>query len=220
MTEDWKDVAGYEGAYQVSSNGRIRSLLGSRPRIMTPFTAHTTGYLQIDLRKTRHSVHRLVAIAWCGGHFDGAHVDHVNGIRDDNRAENLEWVTPSENVRRGYKNGRISPTLGKFSGEHNASKPVIATCIETGEETYFASAMDAVRQGFDSSAISRCCHGQNRFHNGHYWRFGDQQGVEWSDPQATDTQSQSDSTPGQEIGKRSPTAYPVAGSGNQQGNDA
>lgn len=191
MPEKWKDIPGAAG-YQASTEGRIRSVdrkvrcqngwRMSRGKILRPFLAKGTGYLQVEISGKRQSAHRLVAVTWCEGYFDGAWVDHKNRDRADNRASNLEWVTPSENSRRGFSRGRVNPYQGKFSGQHSASKTVISTCLTTGEEKTWASAMDAVRQGFDSSCISRCCNGHSASHKGHAWRFGARHGVEWSEP--------------------------------------
>lgn len=184
MPEIWKDIPGFEH-YQASSLGRIKSLsrlvrsgplpgLRRTPEtIIQPFSAKNTGYLQVMIGRRKYSAHRLIAMTWCDGFFDGACVDHKNGDRTDNRPENLEWVTNSENLKRSFQNGRVSPTLGKFSDSHPTSKPVISTCQKTGEEITWQSAMDAVRAGFDSSSISRCCSGRYRHHKGHLWRYGD-----------------------------------------------
>jgi len=180
MIELWKDIPGQPG-YQASNLGNIRGVPRTakvkggvrsvKGMTLKAFPSGTTGYLQVALFKARLSVHRLVALAWCDGYFDGAVVDHLNDNRQDNRAENLEWVTYSENTRRSFERGRVPPSLGQFSADHPTSKAVIATNLATGEETTFDAAMDAVRAGFDSSSISRCCHGQSKSHKGHAWRF-------------------------------------------------
>lgn len=140
-----------------------------------PFICKSTGYLQIRVKKRKCNVHRLVAFAHCEGYQEGLVVNHKNGIRNDNRAENLEWVTQSENNRHAFRvNGRIPTSLGKFSGEHPTSKAVISTDMKTGEEKFYEAAMDAVREGFDSSSISRCCHGETAYHKGRFWRFADE----------------------------------------------
>jgi len=196
MTKEiWKQVDGHPD-YEVSNLGRVRSLervvrCGPPPgtrriaaQILKPQVVKSTGYLQVELNRKRHSVHRLVATAWCQNWFKGAVVDHLNGNRADNRASNLEWVTMKENIRRGTASeARI--WKGKMSARHPTSKAVISTCIHTGQETFWHSAMDAVRAGFRSDCISRACRGIISGHGGRRWRFaeyGDRHGVEWSEP--------------------------------------
>lgn len=178
--EQWRDIPGIPG-YQASNLGSIRhagrtvrargGYRSVKPRTLVCFVAKGTGYRQVDIRKVAYLAHRLVALAWCDGHFDGAVVDHINNDRSDNRASNLEWVTYSENTRRSFERGRRNPFAGAFSADHPTSKAVIATNIKTGKERLYASAMDAVREGFESSCISKCCAGKSRYHKGHYWRF-------------------------------------------------
>jgi len=182
MSELWRKIPGF-AHYEASNLGRIRSLdrmvrcyNGQRMvkgKILSPFKAKKTGYLQVCIRGKKFSAHRLVGLAWVPGFFDGAWIDHINGKRDDNRPQNLNWVTPSENSKRSFANGRKAPSLGRFSAEHPKSKAVISRCLKTGKERIWASAMDAVREGYDSSCISRCCAGISRHHAGHKWRFAE-----------------------------------------------
>lgn len=167
-TETWAGIEGFP-LYQISNMGRVKSL--KRDIILSTFLAKRTGYLQVELNGIRMSVHRLVGMAFCPGYFEGAWIDHLNAVRTDNRASNLEWVTPGENSLRSFRMGRKPTYLGKFSAEHATSKPVIATNMETGEETRFECGMDAVRQGYQSSCITRSCRGEAAYHKGHYWRY-------------------------------------------------
>lgn len=174
--------------YEVSNLGGVRSLprkvfISSPVRgryyrefpgvVLKPTVKAQTGYAQVRLGCDRGVlVHRLVALAFCPGYQAGLVVNHKNGIRHDNRVENLEWVTHSENLRHGWRVlKRPHPLVGKMGAQHPTSRAVVATCISTGVETRYECASDAVRLGFISSGISNCCHGKQRSHLGCTWRF-------------------------------------------------
>jgi hypothetical protein len=183
MREEWRQVPGFP-AYEVSSIGRVRSLprevaapFGSvavkKGRMLSAWTCKSTGYPQVMLSDRRkHNVHRLVAGAFIPNPEPKPQVNHINGDRADNRLENLEWVTASENIAHSFRVlGRRNGCVGKFGESHPTSKAVISTCLKTGTETRYGSAMDAVRAGFDSGCISRCAAGHSRSHRGHAWRL-------------------------------------------------
>ena len=125
--EIWKDIPGYEKAYQVSSMGRVRSkdriAKGKRGiersikgKVLVQSIAN--GYLRLILsvegKKDQWSVHRLVALAFHGRPgFKDAQVNHINSLKLDNRAENLEWVTASENIIHSYEVGTSSSRRGE-----------------------------------------------------------------------------------------------------------
>lgn len=105
MSEIWKSIQGYDGQYEVSNIGRIRSLIYKNkvcskvrdiPKIIAQ-SYNANGYYRVQLRRKGHSVHSLVLSAFTGSRPNGYYAGHLNGIRDDNRAENLKWVTPQEN---------------------------------------------------------------------------------------------------------------------------
>lgn len=172
--------------FEVSNMGDVRSLTrtvacgrGSREVLGRPrklVKAKRTGYLKVG---NGHSgewlVHRLVAEVFCAkpATLDHLQVNHKNGNREDNRAENLEWATAAENIGHAYKTLRRNGSAkGKFSGQHPTSKAVIARDTKTGVEQVFACALDAVRAlGADSGGISRCCAGRIKTHSGYEWRF-------------------------------------------------
>lgn len=111
MKEIWKDIEGYEGIYQVSNLGRVRSvdryvqhnyggLKFQSGKILKP-SIQNTGYYYVLLYKNgkalRKTLHRIIAKAFIPNPENKPQIDHINGIRTDNRIENLRWVTPSEN---------------------------------------------------------------------------------------------------------------------------
>ena len=121
-SEVWRWVPGYEGLYLVSNKGRIFSTpKKTKPgRIMKQKTTKY-GYKSIclcrDGETSDHRVHRLVASAFVKKTVNRNEVNHINGNRADNRAENLEWVTRSENEKHAYR------VLGKKPTSFWSGKP-------------------------------------------------------------------------------------------------
>ncbi|SCC11074.1 NUMOD4 motif-containing HNH endonuclease [Rhodococcus qingshengii] len=117
--ERWKSVVGYEGYYEVSDHGRVRSVdrtvvssvgIPSRRRGCGISAGLTTrGYLGVGLSRDGESkpfsVHRLVAAAFCERVADGDVVRHLDGNKENNRAENLAWGTDSENMIDQVRHG-------------------------------------------------------------------------------------------------------------------
>lgn len=97
--ETWKDIPGYEGRYQVSSLGRVRTDSG---KIMS-LELTQRGYFRVELwsshSRKRFKVHRLVAIVFIPNPKNLPQVDHINGDKTDNRVENLRWVSNLQNCR-------------------------------------------------------------------------------------------------------------------------
>lgn len=108
--EIWKDVVGYEGFYQVSNFGNVKSLGNefSRKERFLKLSPQSKGYLTVVLQKnsTRKMVlvHRIVAEYFVDNAESKVQVNHINGIKTDNRVENLEWVSHRENLDHAIKN--------------------------------------------------------------------------------------------------------------------
>lgn len=189
MTEEWREPPGYEGIFEVSSLGNIRSIRrtlivsgrnasgdfsckrGYGGRLLSPATTRL-GYKQTRYGGKAILVHRLVALAFLDNPESKPFINHKNGVRTDNRVSNIEWCTHSENLRHAYRElGAVNGFAGKFSKNHPTSKPVTAISLKTGAIHAFDCALDAVRSGIgtDSGQISRACNGKAKQHNGYIW---------------------------------------------------
>ena len=180
--EIFKDIPGYEGLYQVSNIGRVKSLPRNgtinKERILNQ--ENSKGYKRVSLNKNnkaKHfSVHRLVAEAFIPNPLNKPQIDHINTVKDDNRVINLRWCTAKENQRNPITlNNNIMSKIGKkFSeerknklkgprekikrGKHPGAKKVL--CINTGE--IFNCIRDASDK-YDAHSISLCCKGKVKY---------------------------------------------------------
>ena len=194
--EEWRSIEGYEGLYQVSSLGRVRSCDRFakdgrctrlfRGRVLKP-AKNNGGYLQVvlckDGKQTIFRVHRLVGMAFqdiCGEYMNGHEIDHRNTTRTDNRAVNLHWVTSKENsnnpiTRQHYsdaKKGEKGPWYGKFGKEHFSSKPIIQFDLRGNVIAEFDGLKDAERKlGINIKKICDCCRGRSKTTHGYIFRY-------------------------------------------------
>lgn len=173
---DWKDVAGYEGIYQASSNGLIRSLdrkdnLGRRikGKILKPAIGKN-GYLHVilclDGMVSTHSVHRLIANAFLAFSDCKLAVNHIDGNKNNNNAINLEWSTDKQNMKHAADMGLWKkPSKGK---SHPSFKGfTIGINIETGERLVMEGAADIKANGFVRQNVYACLGGKLKKHRGY-----------------------------------------------------
>lgn len=114
MEEIWIDISGYEGKYQVSNLGRVRSLIYKnnangkiykREKLLKQFYDRN-GYLRVDLKMGKRKnaqVHRLVALAFIPNPLEKPQVNHKDKDKENNKVDNLEWVTNQENQLHRYR---------------------------------------------------------------------------------------------------------------------
>lgn len=132
QTEIWKDVPGYEGQYQVSNLGNVRSI-----RVLSKIN-HSKGYHQInmmvDSKLKIMKIHQLVAMAFLDHVPNGNKlvVDHINGDKKDNRLENLQVITNGENLRRAYEI-KIIDNMYKKKTNKSSRFPGVCFFKQTGK---------------------------------------------------------------------------------------
>ena len=171
--EVWKDVAGYEGLYQVSDQGRVKSLerkdcLGRtiRERILKPVVVGG-GYLIVGLyaggKPKKFFAHRLVCQAFHENPDNKPCVNHVNEDKTDNRACNLEWSTRRENNNHGTRNTRTAKALSKSVGQYTLDGELVKI---------WPSTMEVQRQtGFSQGYICKAANGKFKQVYGFIWKY-------------------------------------------------
>lgn len=168
--EFWKDIPGYEGYYQVSNYGRVKSLprkiynkgnksfCFNKGRILK-YSSDVGDYKYVILFKANDKrrtlkIHRLVAHAFCGGYEEGLEVNHKDGDRHNNKSDNLEWVTRSQNVRDTYKRGRnTNGEKNNSSKLQNRDIGVIASLYDSGVKQHIIAKAYGVCQVTISNII-------------------------------------------------------------------
>lgn len=184
--EIWKPIVGFEGLYDVSNKGRVRSIFYHKKRgpLIMKFYRHSNYYgdddnryrivtLWKDKKKHKIFVHVLVATAFLPNPGEKKEVDHINGVRYDNQVENLRWVTRSENRQNPISKKRMSEShKGRYGAQTSHHHKVVQ--LTTGGDLIkeWESISTAVRAlGVRQSGITACCSGRYKSSGGFKWMY-------------------------------------------------
>ncbi len=174
LDEIWKDIENYEGLYQVSTLGRIKSLAG-RPHIVKDRILNIwvgTHYYATCLSKNKkpkfYLVHRLMAVAFVENPYNKPHVNHKDGNKLNNSLDNLEWVTHKENIQHAVDTGLKVALKGKdhykygvFGKDNFLSKSVIQMDVNGNVLSKFDSMTEMAKYlNVNKGLISRACSGE------------------------------------------------------------
>lgn len=174
--EQFKNIEGWPN-YKVSNLGRVVSTKHGKENVLSPMK-NWGGYVSVGLSNVtvkRYLIHRLVALAFIPNPNNYPQINHKNGIRTDNRADNLEWCTGSQNQKHAFKYlGRkpFSPWLGKYDSDNPKSKPVIQKDKQGNIIRRWDSMMQAERiGGFWANHIGKVTKGKLATHGGFKWEL-------------------------------------------------
>ena len=171
--EIWCPIKEYEGLYEVSDKGRVKSLKFGKERILRP-VRNNNGYLLVGLRKNgekkMYKVHRLVSQTFIQNPDNLPEINHIDEDKTNNKVQNLEWCNRKSNCNYGNRNKRISEkmTNGKLS------KPVLQYSLDWKFIKEWQSLHDVERNlGYSSGNISGCCTGRRKNAYNFIWKFKD-----------------------------------------------
>ena len=179
MDEIWKDIKGYEGLYRISNFGRVKCLSrrvrfgkqwrNTETKIMhtrkkgksNPYT--TIILYNIDRKPKTYHIHRLVALHFVDGYFEGGEVNHKDGCKSNNIYTNLEWCNRSENIRHSYH------TLGK---NRMKGKAILQLKLDGTPICFYQSGVEAsMVTGICKSCITDCAIGKLHHAGGFKWEY-------------------------------------------------
>lgn len=188
MDEIWKDIEGYEGLYQVSKLGRVKALPkycfnGSvdwlmKEHILKPLKIHSYTYVCLYKNKKykRKAIHRLVALAFIPNPSNKPDIDHINAIKDDNRAVNLHWVTKTGNMNNPLTRKKISESKKGTPQPKGIDNKRSRTILQYTLDSKFIKEWHGskeIARAFNgcNSFILKCCRGIYHQAYGYIWKF-------------------------------------------------
>lgn len=169
IEEQWLDILGYEGLYQISNFGRVKSFYFKNPRILKPHKVK--GYSNVELYKNKKKkqfyIHRLVMENFCPiENMNVLDVNHKDEDKSNNHISNLEWMTHKDNLNYG---SRAEKARMKMQGK-NSSRSKKVRCIE--KDVIYEALREAERQlGIPATNISKACKGKIKTAGGYHWEY-------------------------------------------------
>lgn len=184
MNEIWKDIKNYEGLYQISNLGRVKSFArkGTRTkenRILKN-SKNPKGYPQVRLMKNSIgkivSIHRLVAEAFIPNPYNLPQVDHIDDNKENNCISNLQWITNKDNMAKAWKTGARSIEKTYKHGKDNHNARIVNQYDLNGNfiKTWYCIKDIQDKLHFDNRNISACCRHKRPTAYKYKWKYADE----------------------------------------------
>jgi hypothetical protein len=184
MQEVWKCIEGYEGKYEVSNLGRVKSLIdrnGNFREVLVKPRMGKQGYLYVHLWKKSQQntkkIHRLVAETFLTRPKDAQCVNHKNCVKTDNRVDNLEWCTFSYNTKHAINHGRCREQSGEKNhmyGRTYENSPFARPIFQCNKEGKVIKEWSCVKRASEELKISHidaCARGVRKTAGGYIWKY-------------------------------------------------